>query len=161
VHERQFAGTAGRLSPGLLDRPRRLKAERLTELSGRLDRAAARAPLMAEQGARLPQLGRRMAEAVARRRQREGERLQRLGQLLVSLNPDRPLELGFARVHLEDGTLIRRGADLQEGDAVRLRFADQTRAAVVAETDDAAAPARPRPARPGRAKPPSPQGNLF
>jgi len=161
AHERQFAGTAGRFSPGLLDRPRRLKAERLAELSGRLDRAAARAALTAEQGARLPQLGRRMAEAVARRRQREDERLQRLGQLLVSLNPDRPLELGFARVHLEDGALVRRGAELKAGDAVRLRFADQTRAAVVAEDDGGAAPTRPRPARPARAKPSSTQGNLF
>jgi len=153
LHERDFAGWAARLSPALLDRPRALKAQRLAELAARLDGAASRAPEAARQRARLPQLGDRLTAAAERDRRLRAERLQRVGQLLASLNPDRPLALGFARVHLADGTLIRRGEALNAGDAVRLVFHDRTREAVI----EGGAP-RPRSAR---TAPSTPQGDLF
>lgn len=84
---------------------------------------------------------------------RDGDRLARLEQLRLSLNPDRPLNLGFARVHRADGTLVRNGASLQSGEAVRLRFADIEKSAVI----DGAAPSKP-----GKPKPaPAAQGDLF
>jgi exodeoxyribonuclease VII large subunit len=156
VHERDFAGIAGRFSAGLLDRPRTLKTQRLSELSGRLDRAAARVPAAVAQRARLPQLGERMTGAFERCERQREERLQRIGQLLETLNPDRPLALGFARVHLADGTLIRRGADLAAGDAVRLVFQDTAREAVVEGGEARPAP-KPKAARPA----PTSQGDLF
>jgi exodeoxyribonuclease VII large subunit len=152
VHERELARTTGRLSPALLARPQRLKAERLVELSMRLDAAAVRAAQLAERRARLPDLGRRMSESFARRLARDADRLLRLEQLRASFNPDRPLSLGFARVHRADGTLARRGADLQAGEDIRLVFADRDRRAVVEGAS-----------RPKGAKPPATggQGSLF
>ncbi len=154
-HAHDLAGIAGRLSPGLLDRPRRLKAERLAELAARLDGAAARAPVTARQRARLPQLGERLRAAFDRQRRQDGERVRRLGQLLSSVNPDRPLTLGFARVHLADGTLVRRASVLKSGDAVRLVFHDEARDAVI---DGERAPPKPKVSRPAA---PTPQGDLF
>ena len=157
LHGRDLAAVAGRLSPGLLDRPRALKAERLAELSGRLDRAAARAPVAVAERARLPQLGERLTGAFARAESQRAERLRRLGQLLGSLNPERPLGLGFALVRREDGSLVRQGATLKSGEAVTLKFADETRRAVIGEAGQP--PARPRPPK---APPTStPQGDLF
>ena len=154
-HAHDLAGVAGRLSPGLLDRPRRLKAERLAELGARLTAAAGRAPIVARQGARLPQLEDRLKAAFDRRMRQDAERVQRLGQLLASVNPDRPLALGFARVHLADGALVRRAGALKSGDAVRLVFQDDARDAVI---DGERSSPRPKPARPPA---PTPQGDLF
>jgi exodeoxyribonuclease VII large subunit len=155
LHERDFAGVAARLSPGLLDRPRRLKAERLAELAARLDTAAGRAATMAERRARLPDLAERMNAAMGRRIERETERLRRVEQLRVSLNPQRPLELGFALVQRPDGTLVHKGTSLKSGDGVSLKFLDETRSAVISD-----GAARPRPKSP---PPPAgqSQGDLF
>jgi len=70
------------------------------------------------------------------------------------------LELGFARVHHADGTLARSGAELAEGEAVRLVFAHDSRQALIS---DAAAPpptARPQKVPPKKATEGS-QGSLF
>jgi len=154
IHERQLTRVSSRLAPGLLDRPRRLKQERLAELSGRLTAAVGRVRDQAERRARLPELARRMDQAVERRLARERDRLGRIEQLRTSLNPDRPLSLGFARVHHADGGLARRAADLSAGEAVRLTFADGDRQAVV---DGTAPPKAARAAKP----PPASQGSLF
>ena len=151
LHERDLARIGGRLSPLLVERPRRLKTERLMELSARLDAAVLRAGALAERRARLPELGARMGESVARRLLREADRLARLDQLRQSFDPDRPLALGFARVHHADGTLARRGAELQTGEEIRLVFADRDRKAVV----EGAARAK------NRGGGPPDQGNLF
>jgi exodeoxyribonuclease VII large subunit len=95
-------------------------------------------------------------------------------KLRQSLNPDRPLSRGFARVHRADGSLARQGAALDRGEAVRLVFADATRNAVIdgqgvdpAHPDQAEAPVAPAP-RPRPRKPAAPgagpgavQGDLF
>jgi exodeoxyribonuclease VII large subunit len=154
VHERQLTAAAARLTPGLLDRPRRLKQDRLAELSRRLDAAAGRAAEAAERRARLPELAGRMGQALERRLGREADRLRRIEQLRVSLDPNRPLELGFARVHRGDGGLVRRAGELGPGEAIRLVFADGDRGAVVEGA------ARPKPAKTA-APTPATQGNLF
>jgi exodeoxyribonuclease VII large subunit len=158
VHERELARTLGRFSPSLLSRPQAIKAERLTDLSKRLDSAAIRAADLAERRARLPDLGRRMHESLVRRIGRDADRLKRLEQLRASLNPDRPLGLGFARVHRADGHLVRKGAELQAGEEIRLVFADRDRRAVVEGT---AAPTKPTASKPAKPVPGSDQGSLF
>jgi exodeoxyribonuclease VII large subunit len=153
VHERDLVQTTVRFTPALLDRPRALKAQRLAELSDRLAKAAARVGERAEQHARLPALQQRLRLAVDRRLSQAGERLSALEQLRVSLNPDRPLDLGFARIHRESGHLARSAAELRTGEAVRLVFKDAERGAVV----DGGRPAKP-------SKPrliPVGQGDLF
>ena len=141
MHGRELARTAGRLSPALLDRPRRVNAERLNDLSSRLDAAALRLHAAAEHRARLPELAARMRNCITRRLQRHADQLARLEQLRLSLDPDRPLALGFARVHRADGSLARKGGALQAGEAVSLVFQDATRGAVV----EGAATPKPRP----------------
>ncbi|MFC3076523.1 exodeoxyribonuclease VII large subunit [Phenylobacterium terrae] len=137
AHERDLVRVASRLSPHLLERPQRVQLDRLNALSSRL------------------------APAVERKLDRAVERLASLEKLRVSLNPDRPLRLGFARVHRPDGSLVTAGAQLSAGDPVALVFQDKenVRHAVV----DGAAP-EPKPARAARPKaPPAPatQGDLF
>ena len=79
----------------------------------------------------------------------------------ASVDPDRPLQRGFARVTRQDGSLVRAGAALASGETVDVKFGDQvTRKAVI---DGAAAgPGEPPKTAKPRAKSPSPaQGDLF
>jgi exodeoxyribonuclease VII large subunit len=137
VHERDLVRVASRLSPLLLKRPQQVQQDRLAALATRLQPAA------------------------ERKLERLGERLEALGKLYTSVDPDRPLQRGFARVTRQDGSLVRAGASLAPGETVDVKFGDQvTRKAVI---DGAAAePGEPsKPAKP-RAKSPSPaQGDLF
>ncbi len=145
VHERELVRTAARFSPALLERPRVLKAQRVAELSARL------------------------APAALRRLERAEERLVSLEKLRLSLNPERPLKLGFALVQRPDGSIVREGAVLQAGEAVSLKFADATRGAVIDGAAPAAAAesAAPRPQPKPRNLPAAPaakgpqQGDLF
>lgn len=150
AHERDLVRVASRLSPNLLQRPQEAQKQRLDALTAR------------------------MAPAVQRRMERLSERLTAVEKLRQSLNPDRPLSRGFARVHRADGSLARQGAALDRGEAVRLVFADATRNAVIdgqgvdpAHPDRAEAPVAPAP-RPRPRKPAAPgagpravQGDLF
>jgi exodeoxyribonuclease VII large subunit len=153
LHDRDLHGVSARFGPALLDRPRALKAQRVDELAKRLEQAALRAGERSRTGARLPQLNGRMKAALdrklassgerpaqlearmqtafERRLQGASERLEQLEKLRLSLCPNRPLELGFARVHRADGSLARSGAELKTGEAVRLVFNADERAAVV------------------------------
>ncbi len=107
VHRVALVRVAGRLAPGLLDRPRRLRAERVAEVSARL------------------------RPAVDRLRARAAERLENLDKLRVSFNPDGPLKRGFARVHHADGALARSAGALASGELVKLVFLDGSRQATV------------------------------
>ncbi len=128
AHERRLLAVSAHLRPGVLRQPIARARQRLQELNGRMTLALGRA---------VP---------------READRLVRLSRLLDSLSPDRPLALGFARVHDEHGALVRSAAALSAGQRLRLHFADGDRAAVV---DGAArAPSRSRSAPPA-------QGDLF
>jgi exodeoxyribonuclease VII large subunit len=107
VHETRLARVAGRLRPGLLSRPREAFSERLAGLAVRLQ----------------PALDRSLS--------RSRERLEALSARLGSADPGAPLARGFARVHRADGGLVRQGAVLRPGEAVRLVFADGERGAVI------------------------------
>ncbi len=153
VHERDLARTGARLAPALLHAPLRARADRLTGLGARLDGAALRGPDACRRNARLPDLEGRLTAAAGRRITWARERLDNLDQLRASLNPDRPLALGFARVHRADGRLARSGGELTAGEVLALVFADKTPVPVRVE----GASSRP----PRRSGVPALQGDLF
>jgi exodeoxyribonuclease VII large subunit len=110
----------------------------------------------------LQALSRRLEPLIRRTVAASSERLANLEKLRLSLDPDRPLSRGFARVEREDGFLVRSAAAVKSGDAVRLIFHDGDRAAVI----DAAAkpPSTPSPPAAARKAAPPPaveQGRLF
>src|SRR5690606_12337765 len=138
AHERDLVGVSARLSPLLLQRPQAVQKQRLDSVALRL------------------------APAYERRLVRLGEQLASLEKLRVTLNPVRPLDRGFARIHRADGELVRSAGALTSGEGVTLHFRDGERGATIDGTPTAA-PAAPKPARPA-AKPkpaPSTQGDLF
>jgi exodeoxyribonuclease VII large subunit len=131
AHERDLVRISSRLSPGLLDRPRVLKAARVAEFAVRLRAATDR---------RLVELSGRLAA---------------VDQLRRSFDPDGPLKRGFARVHQADGALVRSAAALKAGEPVKLVFADGDRGAVVDGATTAKAKSRSAPSPSGA------QGDLF
>jgi exodeoxyribonuclease VII large subunit len=127
AHRLQLERTASRFRPGLLDRPRQLRAEQLARTAARLE------------------------PAVRRGLERAGERLASLEKLRQSLRPDRPLDFGFALVRRADGSLARSAAGLEAGETVTLRFGDGERGAVV--DGEGGGPRRP-PSPASRGRPP-------
>jgi exodeoxyribonuclease VII large subunit len=138
VHERELVRTSARLSPRLLERP--IQAQR----------------------ARVKELGVRLLPAMERRLFTLTERLSRIDQLLRSVDPDRPLHRGFARVHHASGALARTSGELRAGEAVELVFADGKRGAVV-DGVPTAPQQPPAPRLKSRPLTPTPggQGDLF
>ncbi|MDB5455420.1 MAG: exodeoxyribonuclease large subunit [Caulobacter sp.] len=160
VHAQDLLKVTARLSPETLNRQGAAKAERLAGLGGRLDVAARRAPDRVAQHARLPALWDRLNAAGQRRLTRDRERLNGLDKLRLSLDPNRPLELGFALVHRADGSIARSAAQLSAGELVKLQFKAGERAAVIDGTPLPAA-LTPRPAKPRSTTPKADQGDLF
>jgi exodeoxyribonuclease VII large subunit len=176
LHREALLRVSARLSPGALRRPIARQQELLQALDRRGQQAVrtllrSRGDRLASLGARLPsmerpvrqalarldELGQRARRALARSQQGQDDRLTRLGRLLASLNPDSPLERGFARVHHADGRLVRQAAELASGEGVSLHFRDGARDAVI---EGEPTPARPKPAP--KPKPPTAgQGDLF
>jgi exodeoxyribonuclease VII large subunit len=140
AHERDLVRVASRLSPLLLQRPQQVQKDRLDRLRVRLE------------------------PSVRRRLERLSERLDGLSKLYGSVDPDRPLQRGFARVARADGSLVHAGASLGSGEAVAITFGDKvTRQAVIdgagGATPPPLTPSKPAKARP---KPEGPaQGDLF
>ena len=163
VHAQALLRVTARLSPQALGRQRQVKADRLSDLSRRMDLAARRAPERIAQNARLPALWSRLNDAGKRRLQRDADRLTNLEKLRQSLNPERPLELGFALVRKADGALARSASDLLAGERVNLKFKNGDRDAVI--DGDGVIHSVPPPAlKPARPKPTTPkpdQGDLF
>jgi len=138
VHERDLVRVASRLTPLLLQRPQAVQKDRLDRLAVRLE------------------------PSVRRRLERLSERLEGLSKLYASVDPDRPLQRGFARVTRADGAIVHAGAALAGGEEVSIKFGDKvTRQAVIDGAGAIAPPAAPKPAK---AKPrvegPA-QGDLF
>jgi exodeoxyribonuclease VII large subunit len=129
AHAQAFAGPAAALKRGLVDRPIALKRERLAELAGRLG------PIM------------------ARRLERERERLAGLERQRHALDPEGPLDRGYALVKRADGSLALSAAALKPAETVTLKFTDGERGAMI---DGAPYRRKPRTAAPD----PS-QGDLF
>ncbi len=141
AHERELVRVATRLSPLLLLRPQAVQKDRLDRLTVRLE------------------------PAMRRRLERLSERLEGLSKLYGSVDPDRPLQRGFARVARADGSLVHAGAALASGEEVAITFGDKvTRQAVIdgsASDRSGGAPPPPKSARP-KAKSDGPaQGDLF
>ena len=161
VQAQRLTGVAARLTPPLLSRPVDLAGQRLGELETRLVAAIGRQQAITAQRADLPGLGLRMQLAARRRLAQETERLARLEQLRRSVDPDRPLGLGFARVHRPDGGLVTAAAGLAGGDGLRLVFADGSREVTV-NGSPPPPPTSRKPAAPEAGNPsPTPQGRLF
>jgi len=166
VHAQALLKVTARLTPDALRRQHAAKADRVADLGRRLNACGTRAPERAEQHARLPLLWERLRSAGQRRLSRAEDQLSSLDKLRQSLNPRRPMELGFALVRKADGTIIRSSAALALGDHVSLQFADGEREAVIGNEGPAPSSAslvRPTPAPP-RPKPTPPktdQGDLF
>ncbi len=140
AHERDLVRVASRLSPLLLQRPQQVQKDRLDRLTVRLE------------------------PSVRRRLERLSERLDGLSKLYGSVDPDRPLQRGFARVARADGSLVHAGASLASGEAVAITFGDKvTRQAVIDGAGGGPPPPipPPKPAK-ARPKPEGPaQGDLF
>lgn len=137
VHERDLVRISSRLSPLLLQRPQAVQRQRLDGAVSRLE------------------------PGVMRGLERASERLAGLGKLYIAVDPERPLQRGFARVMRADGSIVHAGASLAVGEGVAIKFGDKvTRRAVVdgapSEADPAAKPVRARP----KADIPA-QGDLF
>ncbi|HWW25206.1 MAG TPA: exodeoxyribonuclease VII large subunit, partial [Caulobacter sp.] len=126
-----------------------------------------RVPERVAQHARLPALQDRMNNCATRRLERETDRLVALDKLRLSLNPERPLELGFALVRKADGTIARSAAELASGERVNLKFKAGDRDAVIDGEGATSVPPPPvaqpppRPAPRPKAPPSSDQGSLF
>jgi exodeoxyribonuclease VII large subunit len=141
AHERDLVRVASRLTPALLQRPQAVQRQRLDAVAVRLQPAA------------------------LRRLERASERLAALSKLYATVDPDRPLTRGFARVHRADGSIVHAGASLISGEAVTMTFGDRiTRNAVVdGQSADPAKLEKPaaKPARPKPKAATSEQGDLF
>jgi exodeoxyribonuclease VII large subunit len=107
AHRHELTTTAAALKPHLLIASIAARAGSLSATERRLT----------------PLLHRNLAQAT--------ERLINLDKLRLSLDPDRPLSRGFARIERVDGRLARSAAALAFGETVKLVFHDGERAAVI------------------------------
>jgi len=137
VHERELVRVASRLSPLLLQRPQAVQKQRLDGVTARLQ------------------------PGVARSLERASERLAALSKLYLAVDPERPLQRGFARVTRADGSIVHAGATLASGEAVAIKFGDKVTRQAVIDGTGGEAPAIAKPARPKPKAPPPPQGDLF
>jgi exodeoxyribonuclease VII large subunit len=138
AHERALLRSVGRLQPGVLQRALDARSERLSQVNLRFNRA------------------------MAVDFDRTERKLKSVGQLLESLNPRRPLKMGFALVTRPDGSLVHQGAGLAAGETVNLQFEDATREAVIDGGVGTPSPApAPRPAKAKAKAAPPAQGDLF
>jgi exodeoxyribonuclease VII large subunit len=119
---------------------------------------------MDSQSERLLRLTARNLPAIQRQIQRLSDRLTSLDLQRKALDPDRPLRSGFARIHAQDGKLVRSASQLVNGDQVKLVFSDASKSARIEDT--AQEPSAQSTSKPSRKSPkPSsdagPQGSLF
>jgi len=127
---------SARLTPLLLQRPQAVQRQRLEGVAARL------------------------RPGVARGLERASERLGALAKLYLSVDPERPLQRGFARVTRPDGSIVHAGAALVSGEAVAIKFGDQVTRQAVIEGAAADPPAAKPPRARSKAQAP-PQGDLF
>lgn len=161
-HRFDFTRLSARLTPALTLRPLDLKREALNGVSQRFDAAMTRRVQISRSQARLPELTQRLDAAFARLLSQKSERLQRLDQLRLSLDPDRPLNLGFARVSGADGHLVTSPDGVTAGEALTLTFKGERTLGVVATDGAPVPPAAPKPTpKPKTVAPRPEQGSLF
>jgi exodeoxyribonuclease VII large subunit len=102
---------------------RRLRSEReqLGRLSRELERHSPR-PLLKQGRQLLARQQQRLPTAMKARVLRERERLRALAAQLDAYSPLKVLSRGYALASLPDGRVVRRAADVQVGDQLRLRL---------------------------------------
>ncbi len=137
AHERDLVRVSSRFSPLLLQRPQAVQRQRLDGVAARL------------------------RPGVTRGLERASERLAALSKLYGAVDPERPLQRGFARVTRADGSIVHSGAALAGGEAVAIKFGDLVTRQAVIDGATGEAPAQPKPARPKPKVAPPPQGDLF
>ncbi|HUO11169.1 MAG TPA: exodeoxyribonuclease VII large subunit [Caulobacteraceae bacterium] len=142
---------SGRLGAAL-HRNVAVHAQNLARVGGRLNRTLLEREV-AEKQRWLVDASSRLAPSIRRRLQSESDRLAALERQRVSLNPEGPLERGYALVRRADHTLALSGHALVSGEPITLKFKDEVRGAVV----DGAPVRRPARATARDAK----QGDLF
>ncbi len=137
LHARQFERVTARLTPTSLLRTQAQLAERLSVLSARSGRA--------------------VNDLIARRR----ARLDQIASVFDAVNHMATLRRGYALVRNGEGKPVFRAAELTEGTAIEIEFADGRVHARVG--DEATTPTEVKQVpRRARAKPdPEEQGNLF
>lgn len=131
------------------------KGERLPDLYRRLEDTMKRA--LAQKNERFPDFERRLPEAIMRIFAQRTDRLKAVEQLRLSLNPDRPLDLGFARVNRKDGQLVTSPDMVLAGEGLELTFKGNRKLDV---TVGEGAPPAPKPVVKKTAATPQ-QGSLF
>lgn len=138
------------------------RQQHVAHLKMRLSTAlASRARLEAQKmtGARqrLQGLDLRLQRGLSAGQDRRNQRLAALGQLLASLGYRQILARGFALVRSEDGHPLRRAADIPDGAALDIEFADGHRFATAGERERRAGPTAKTPRAPRKTT----QGSLF
>ena len=161
AHVARFDRVEGRFHPRLLNRPLDIKRSLLTGLALRLMPAIERDLQRKSVQARLDQLQSRAETALSSRLKRLTESVNRLDQLRLSLDPDRPLALGFARVSRPDASLVTQGAQIKPHETLYLRFKDAIDIPVLAQPESIEASKPVKPEKLKSAAPSVSQGSLF
>jgi exodeoxyribonuclease VII large subunit len=164
---RGLIGRLARLGPTLIERPRRA-----ADAAGRAfaRETAALARRRGERSEALASLAARMARAVGEREENRRVRLAAAAQMLDAVSYHGVLERGFALVRDESNRPLRRAAEINAAERLRIEFSDGVVAAVAEGRAPApsgasnraapdAAPARPKRARPRDGS--EGQGTLF
>jgi exodeoxyribonuclease VII large subunit len=157
VLSQRFDYTAERLTRALQG-GLEARSERLLTLGGRLRPEHLRHDVQRRDES-LSGLASRARIAFARGITERERHLSGTGKLLKSLSHEGVLARGFALVQRPDGTLVRKGAELMNGETVHLQFADTRRSARIEDGTKKPTP-KPR-AKKKFAPPPSGQGSLF
>jgi exodeoxyribonuclease VII large subunit len=163
---RQRLDLASQRFGGALGRAIARKRAGFDRASGGLRPAALRREIAAKQG-EAQRLSARLGPAMGRKMKGLRDALRGHARVLDSVSYERVLARGFALVARPDGGLVRSAGSVQEGDLLKLRFADGDVAARAGETSKpptssppASPPDAPRP-RIRRAKRGDDQGTLF
>lgn len=106
-------------------------------------------------GRRLTFTGSRIVVGMDARMRERRLRLAQVTRLLGSMSHQAVLDRGFALVLDAEGTLLRRAAEVEDGAALTIRFADGDKSAIAG-----GGTVRPK-VRPGKSTSPGGQGDLF
>jgi exodeoxyribonuclease VII large subunit len=159
---RGLIGRLDRVAPVLFDRPRRSLDAALRSLSRERGLLARR---RAEKAEALAGLGTRLDRLFLEGMRNRGARLAGAAQMLEAVSYRGVLARGFALVRDEAGMPLRRAAEIREGQALRIEFADGELSAAAGQgrpfpearaLTDATRPKRARKNRNGEG-----QGSLF
>ena len=91
----------------------------------------------------LARMGERLSTVAASHQERLHTGLQNAGRLLKTLSYQNVLSRGFVLVRREDGSLIRRKSDAEDGASARLQFADGEQSVVFGKTAKRSASGKP------------------